>query len=79
MIHYPLTPINEIYKTKRESFLGSLDNQAKVIREGMMGFTVFELRPTDYAIIAEEWETAVINTYQMMQDAQFQNRYGEEY
>ena len=79
MIHYPLTPIHDIFKTEMKTFKGSLVNVAKVIREGLTGFTLFDLRDADYCFIAEEWESTTIDVYNQMQNEEFRKQYGEEY
>ena len=79
MIHYPLTPIHEIFKTEMTSFRGSLANLGKMVKDGNIGYTLFELRESDYVFIAEQWETAMINEFQRRQDEEFRKQYGEEY
>lgn len=78
MIHYPLSPITSIYKTKGETTKVSMENQATLVKE-LLGFTLLELRDVDYCFIAEEWENVVINTFRHMQERQFKEQYGEEY
>lgn len=79
MIHYPLNTIHEIQKTKMDTFEGWLGNCGQVMKAGFIGFSLLNLRPTDYAMIAETWETAMINEFQRMQNEQFRQMYGEEY
>ena len=78
MIHYPLTPIHEIYPTKLDTFKGSLVHQANTVKQ-LVGFTMLHLRDMDYLMIGDEWENIVIITYQEMQKRQFIQQYGEEY
>ena len=78
MIHYPLTPIQEIYPTKLDTFKGSLVYQANTVKQ-LVGFTMLHLRDMDYLLIGDEWENIVILTYQEMQKRQFIQQYGEEY
>jgi len=79
MLHYPLTPVHKIYKPKMDTFKGSIESMAEVIKAGFLGFSLLNLRPMDYAMIAETWETAMINEYQKRQNNSFRQMYGEEY
>lgn len=79
MIHYPLDTIHKIEKTKMDSFKGGLSNCAEVMKAGFFGFSILTLRVTDYVMIAETWESAMINEFQKQQAKQFTDMYGEEY
>jgi hypothetical protein len=58
-----------------ETFKGSLVNSGKTIVNGLVGHTLFNLRPTDYAFIAEQWESSLIAAYQQMQENNFKSQY----
>ena len=79
MIHRPLTLVHDIFKTKMDTWSVSMENCAKVIKQGLIGYTLFNLRVSDYVFIAEQWESQVINEYQKLQNEQFRQQYGEEY
>ena len=75
---YPLNTISEIYKTKGETFKGSLGNCGKTIQQ-LMGFTLLVLRDLDYLMIATQYEELIERGYKEFQEQQFKEMYGEEY
>lgn len=77
-LHFPLTPISEIYRTKRDTVKVSMVNQAKVVNQ-LIGFTELLLRNQDYEAIGYRWEDIMIATYTQMQEEQFRKQYGDEY
>ncbi len=77
-LHFPLTQITEIFKTKRDTVKVSMVNQAKVVSQ-LIGFTEILLRDMDYEAIGYRWEDIMIATYQQMQEDQFRKQYGDEY
>ena len=77
-VHFPLKPIRDIHYTKMDTFRGTDENIAKVIKDGLCGFTLIQLRELDYLMIAEQWESSMIAAYQKLQEKQFIEEYGQE-
>lgn len=59
--------IMKIHKTKNTTFKGSMANVGKVIPQ-LFGHTTLSLRPTDYAMIAIDYEEYIERNLQFLMD-----------